>query len=212
MRHRFLSTPRTGRRLTPAVGTLVLAAAGLTGVAAPPASAAAVVVPADCGPYSGAPVPAGYSTQFVPAGGLYTSSNNNGREFIIGTTGRDVIVGSVNDDIICGRDGNDDIQANSGDDIVYGGAVGDSIWGDLGDDNLHGDGGADTIHGDRFIGPSALDGNDRVDGGSNDDHLFGDQGGDTLVGGPGLLDDGDGGPDAVFDDCRPTVDIPVNCP
>lgn len=211
MRHQFLSTPRTGRRAVSALGVLVLATAGLAGGAASPASAAVVVVPADCGPYSGAPVPAGYAPVEM-MNNVYISNSTSGPEFIIGTTMSDVIVGSVNDDIICGRDGNDSIQANSGADTVYGGLIGDSIWGDLGNDNLHGDGGADTIHGDRFVGPSALDGNDRVDGGSNDDHLFGDQGADTLVGGPGLFDDGDGGPDVVFDDCRPTVDIRINCP
>ncbi|ADL46387.1 calcium-binding protein [Micromonospora aurantiaca (nom. illeg.)] len=204
MSHRFLSTSRAAASV---VGALVLAAAGLAGGAAP--ASTAYIVPADCGPYSGAPVPAGYTLRF--AGALYVSNNANGPEFIIGTTTRNVIVGSVYDDIICGLDGNDDIQANSGDDIVYGGLTGDDIWGDLGNDNLHGDGGADTIHGDRFIGPSALDGNDRVDGGSNDDHLYGDQGVDTLVGGPGW-DDGDCGPDAVIDDPRPTLDLPINCP
>ncbi|MEU8073025.1 MULTISPECIES: hemolysin [unclassified Micromonospora] len=206
MSHNHLFTPRT---VASVIGALGLAAAGLAGGATP--ASAAYVVPADCGPYSGAPVPAGYTTVYVVAGGRYVSPNTNGPEFIIGTTLRDVIVGSVYDDIICGLAGNDDIKANTGDDIVYGGLNGDDIWGDLGDDNLHGDGGADTIHGDRFIGPSALDGNDRVDGGSNDDHLFGDKGGDTLVGGPGV-DDGDGGPDVVFDDCRPSVEIVVNCP
>ncbi|MBB5113725.1 calcium-binding protein [Micromonospora echinospora] len=206
MSHRYLSTARTTASM---VGALVLAAAGLAGGAAP--ASAAYIVPADCGPYSGAPVPFGYDPQYVPVGGLYTSTNNNGPEFIIGTTGSDVIVGSVYDDVICGLAGSDNIQANSGDDIVYGGFHGDDIWGDLGNDNLHGDGGVDTIHGDRFIGPSALDGNDRVDGGSNDDYLFGDKGVDTLVGGPGW-DEGDCGPDAVIDDFRPTVDLPTNCP
>ncbi|MEW2590550.1 hemolysin [Micromonospora aurantiaca] len=204
MPHKFLSTARTAASVA---GALVLAVAGLATGATP--ASAAYIVPADCGPYSGAPVPAGYTLRF--AGALYVSNNANGPEFIIGTTTRNVIVGSVNDDVICALDGNDDIQANSGDDIVYGGLTGDDIWGDLGDDNLHGDGGADTIHGDRFIGPSALDGDDRVDGGSNDDHLFGDKGADTLVGGPGW-DDGDCGPDAVIDDPRPTLDLPINCP
>ena len=204
MSHRFLFTPRT---VASAMGALVLAAAGLAGGATP--ASAAYIVPPDCGPYSGAPVPAGYPLRFAIA--AYVSNNANGPEFIVGTNLRDVIVGSVYDDVICGLPGNDDIQANSGDDIVYGGLNGDDIWGDLGNDNLHGDGGADTIHGDRFIGPSALDGNDRVDGGSNDDHLFGDKGADTLVGGPGF-DDGDGGPDVVFDDCRTSVEIVVNCP
>ncbi|MEH0824148.1 MULTISPECIES: calcium-binding protein [Micromonospora] len=206
MSHRYLTTARAAASV---VGALVLTAAGLPGGATP--ASAAYIVPADCGPYSGAPVPAGYTTKFVPAGGLYVSNNTSGPEFIIGTNGSDVIVGSVDNDAVCGFEGSDNIQANSGDDIVYGGFHGDDIWGDLGDDNLHGDGGADTIHGDRFIGPSALDGDDRVDGGSNDDHLYGDKGVDTLVGGPGW-DDGDCGPDAVIDDPRPTLDLPINCP
>ncbi|MFD4208699.1 calcium-binding protein [Micromonospora tulbaghiae] len=206
MSHRYLSTARITASM---VGALVLAAAGLAGGATP--ASAAYIVPADCGPFSGAPVPAGYATKFVPAGGLYVSNNSSGPEFIIGTPGSDVIVGSIDADAICGFGGSDNIQANSGNDIVYGGLNGDDIWGDLGNDNLHGDGGVDTIHGDRFIGPSALDGNDRVDGGSNNDHLYGDQGGDTLVGGPGE-DDGDGGPDGVFDDCRSSVETQTSCP
>ncbi|MBF5031870.1 MULTISPECIES: hemolysin [unclassified Micromonospora] len=204
MSHRYLSTARTAASVA---GALVLAAAGLAGGATP--ASAAYIVPPDCGPYSGFPVPAGYTR--MDAVGVYVSTSSNNREFIIGTPAREVIVGSVYDDIICGLAGNDDIKANTGDDIVYGGFHGDDIWGDLGNDNLHGDGGADTIHGDRFIGPSALDGNDRVDGGSNDDYLFGDKGVDTLVGGPGW-DEGDCGPDAVIDDPRPTLDLPLNCP
>ncbi|MCT2282178.1 calcium-binding protein [Micromonospora chalcea] len=195
MSHHHLFTPRA---VASVIGALVLAAAGLAGGAAP--ASAAYIVPGDCGPYSGAPVPAGYATKFVPPGGLYVSNNTSGPEFIIGTTGSDVIVGSVDDDVICGFEGSDNIQANSGDDIVYGGLHGDDIWGDLGNDNLHGDGGTDTIHGDRFIGPSALDGNDRLDGGSNTDELYGDDGDDTLVGGPGPDDYGEG--NAGSDICR----------
>jgi hypothetical protein len=198
--------PRLGfARLGFAATALVLATAGVVGVAGSPAFA---VVPLGCGPFSGVAPPANYTVVDMPALGVNVYNSVGGQEFVIGTLGADTITMSGANDIVCGRDGGDFIDAGGGADIVYSGYGNDEVYGGLGDDVISGGQDNDRLVGDTFAGPSAADGNDQIHGANGDDEIFGYNGDDKIWGGPDN-DSGDGG--GGSDVCNTDVENPTSC-
>lgn len=171
----------TRNRLLAGGAALLLGSAGLLCVGTVPASAAPVIVPKNCGIYSGSPVPSGYNLIDLRAIGNFTAGTS-GNDFVIGTDQADTIYTGFGSDIVCGRGEADFVDAGGDQDIVYGGPGGDTLYGGLEHDYIHGDGGDDTIHGDQSTGPSASDGPDILYGDEDDDTIYGDGGDDQLYG------------------------------
>jgi hypothetical protein len=179
--------------------------AGLSALAAQPV--AAQIIPPGCGPYSGLPLPAGWSLDDhsldpVPLGVI------GGAPFVvpavanrltIGTQFGDHIQGNAVDDVICGLGGDDVLMGGSGDDELYGEDGEDELWGEANSDFLSGGPLDDLLYGDDPANTNLFDTVDVLQGGQGNDDLFGGRFGDILRGGPGASDFGDG--EAGGDSC-----------
>jgi hypothetical protein len=187
----------TSRRTLARAGVALLIGAGVAVGGAAPAFAQ-VLVPADCGPFSGQPVPATFTLDdhSNDAGPLGTAGNpfrtqltNN--VITVGTPFADFIEGSnTPQEVICGRNGADVINGNGGDDEIYGGNGRDVLSGGEFRDLINGDANNDTIHGDEVVA-TGFDANDELRGGAGDDTITG--GNDVLSNGvPDTITGGSG--------------------
>ena len=212
MRIGFRRVRRTGLG---AAAALLLAAGAVVGLASP----ASANIPANCGPWSGLAVPAGYtlydfSASAVAIGTLAVPYQVPlvANVIVAGSNLNDVIVGTALDDIICGLAGADVIEGGAGDDELYGGADSDILSGQENSDFVSGGPGDDYLYGDQPV-PTVFDTGDTLQGGDDADHLYGGAFPDTLRGGTGGNDNDfvDGGP-SMNDTCREYEQAPANCP
>jgi hypothetical protein len=188
---------RNGRRKLARAGAVLLIGAGIAIGGAAPASAQ-VLVPAGCGPYSGQPVPAGFTLEdhsgdpgpLGSAGNRYQTQLTNNM-ITVGTAFADFIEGSnTPQEVICGLAGADEINGNGGDDEIYGFDGRDILSGGEFRDFISGGKGNDTIRGDEVVA-TGFDQNDELQGGDGDDTLIG--GNDVLSAGiPDVLRGGAG--------------------
>lgn len=192
---RITPSAATARRTAARAGVALLIGAGVAVGGAAPASAV-VLVPAGCGPYSGLPVPAGFTLEDhsgdpsplgLPGAPYNTSLTSN--VITVGTAFDDVIEGSNTPrEVICGRNGADVINGNGGDDEIFGGNGRDVLSGGEFRDTINGDANNDTIHGDEVVA-TGFDQNDELRGGLGNDTITG--GNDVLS--PGVPDTITGG-------------------
>jgi len=104
--------------------------------------------------------------------------------------GKDVVLGGQGDDNLTVAGGGDLVNGNLGDDVIVGGtgAAGNTLIGEDGDDNITGGGGADSINAgaDNDVVASG-GGADNVSGGDGDDMITNANGaGDVIDGGAGI--------------------------
>jgi len=176
---RTTSSALPQRRTLARAGVALLLGAGVAVGGTAPASAQ-VLVPAGCGPYSGQPVPAGFTLEDHSGepGPLGTAANpyrtqltNN--MITVGTPFADVIEGSnTPQEVICGLAGADEINGNGGNDEIYGHDGRDILSGGEFRDFISGGQNNDTIHGDE-VDATGSDQNDELQGGEGDDTLIG---------------------------------------
>jgi hypothetical protein len=183
MRFDFSALPR--RRTLARAGVALLLGAGVAIGGATPASAQ-VLVPPGCGPYSGQPVPAGFTLEdhsgdpgpLGSAGNRYTTQLTNNM-ITVGTPFADFIEGTnTPQEVICGLAGADEINGNGGDDEIYGHDGRDILSGGEFRDFISGGKANDTIRGDEVVA-TGFDQNDELQGGEGDDTLIG--GNDVLT-------------------------------
>jgi Ca2+-binding RTX toxin-like protein len=211
----MIRTTRLRRTVFRAAGAVFLTL-GFVAVSAQPASAN---VPANCGPYSGLPIPFGANLYDFSASPVAIGTPLVPYQvplvnvpIVIGSPFGDVISGTPLTDILCGAGGTDALEGHAGDDEIYGGDDADTIRGQEGADFLSGGRGNDFIDGDDTV-PTGYDLGDTLQGGDDDDDLYGRDGDDILRGGPGgtNVDYGDGG-GGGGDTCNGFEQPTVNCP
>ena len=207
---------RLRRTLFRAAGAVFLTL-GFVAVSAQPASAN---VPANCGPYSGLPVPFGANMYDFSASAVAIGTPMAPYQvplvfmpIVIGSQYGDVIDGTALTDILCGGAGTDALEGHAGDDEIYGGDDADTLRGQEGADFISGGRGNDFIDGDDST-PTGFDLGDTLQGGDDDDDLYGRDGDDTLRGGTGGTnnDFGDGGNHILGDTCNGFEQATVGCP
>jgi hypothetical protein len=187
----------TGRRTLARAGVALLIGAGVAVGGAAPASAQ-VLVPPGCGPYSGQPVPAGFTLDDHSSdpGPLGTAANRFRTQLAnnvitVGTPFADFIEGSnTPQEVICGGEGADEINGNGGDDEIYGHLGRDILSGGEFRDFISGGQDNDTMHGDEVVA-TGFDQNDELLGGAGNDTLTG--GNDVLSAGVADVLNGGGG-------------------
>jgi Ca2+-binding RTX toxin-like protein len=194
-----MHTHRISARRTAAAAAAVAISSGMLTMAAPAASAQAMVVlPPGCGSDSGTLVLAtdvdDHSGDPGPIVGPYQVT----RRYTIGTAFDDIISGRASGDVICGRGGHDQIFGNQGIDELLGNAGEDIIEGATGNDDIFGGGDDDFLYGDTSTYANGLgDSGDEIQGAGGNDVLQGGAGDDMLRGGAGNNDEVRGGVDLL---------------